>query len=223
MECVPQSNDSRYPDSSLSREPLYQFLVGCAFSTLWTQCNKPYKLLACHMQKTSTKLLLRCTECILHRWDDWNANRDPPSLWRQQLSWITKQSDSVAPPYGITQHSHKSSRVLISGCRFFIFHLRGALVRDISMWWYCFAVFAFSSRYWNTSSWAFDSQNLDVVSLQFDFQYACVRYIITSSGSSEHTFKRFPSWGIWSAKWFRRCVFTKLKPDSSTRCHAVSD
>jgi len=34
---------------------------------------------------------------------------------------------------------------------------------------------------------------------------------------------RLPSWQIWAEKWFRRCIFTKLKSNSPTRCCEISD
>ena len=125
--------------------------------------------------------------------------------------------------FAIAHHSAKSSRVLISGRGFFIISLIGALVRGISSSRGCFAVFAFSSHYWSTSFQAFVRKICKAPSWQFNCRYACLRPIIAVSGSSELTFPRLPSWWIWSEKWFRRCIFTKLKSDSSKRCCAMSD
>jgi len=44
-----------------------------------------------------TWLLLCFSGCSLHHWDDWNTERDQRSLWSRQISWNTKQCDSVAP------------------------------------------------------------------------------------------------------------------------------
>jgi len=126
-------------------------------------------------------------------------------------------------PFGIADHSAKSSRVLISGGGFFIIRLIGALDSGISSSRHCFAAFPISSRYWNISFRAFVCKIWKEESWRFDCRYACLRSIIVFSGSSELTFKRLPSWQIWSEKWFRRCIFTKLKSDSSTRCWAISD
>jgi len=125
-------------------------------------------------------------------------------------------------PFGIAHHSAKSSRVLISSHGYFTLRLIGALVRAMSASRGCFAAFVFSSRHWNTSCRALDSNIWKAASWQFDCGYACLRSIITFSGISELTLKRLPSWRIWSEKWFRRTIFTKLKSDSLTRCCAVS-
>ena len=187
------------------------------------QCNEPYKLLACHIEKTSPELLLSCTKGILHRWDDWITDGDRRSLCSRQISWNTKQCDSVAPLLALhtTWASHQGSWFLVTG--FFIIRLIGALVRGISSSWRCFAAFAFSSRYWNTSFRAFIHEIWKPASGWFDCWYACLRSIVAFSGSSELIFKRLPSWRIWSEKWFRRCIFTKLKSDLSTRWCAISD
>ena len=126
-------------------------------------------------------------------------------------------------PFGIAHHLAESSTVLISGCGLLIIRLIGALVRGISLPRHCFAAFAFSSRYWNTSFRACFVKIWKAASWRFDCWYACLRSVIASSGSSELIVKRLPSWHGWSEKWFRRCIFTKLKSDSSTRCCAISD
>jgi len=126
-------------------------------------------------------------------------------------------------PFGIAHHSAKSSRVLISGRGFFIIRLIGPLVTGISPLWRCLAAFAFSSRDCNTSFRVFVRKIWNAASWRFDCRYACLISIITYSGSSELAFKRLPSWQIWSGKWFRRCIITKMKSDSSTRCCAISD
>ena len=125
-------------------------------------------------------------------------------------------------PFGIVHHSARSSRVLISGRGFFIICLIGTFVRGISLSLCCFAAFAFSSPYWNTIFRAFVSKLWKAAWWWFDYQYACLRSIIALSGSSELAFKRLPSWPIWSEEWFRRCIFSKLKSISWTRCCAIS-
>ena len=84
-------------DSSPFREALYNFLVAYAHSAWWTQCNKPYELLAGRIEMTSPELLLHSMECILHCWNNPNADQDRHSVWSQYLTWNTKQRDSVAP------------------------------------------------------------------------------------------------------------------------------
>jgi len=139
------------------------------------------------------------------------------NLLKHQAMWF------CSSPFRIAHHSAKSSRVLTSGRRFFIIRLIGALVKGISSLWWCFAGFACSSRYWNTSFWAFLRKIWKAASWRFACQLTCLRSIITFSGSSEVIFKRLPGWWIYSEKWFRRCIFTKLKSDLSTRCCAISD
>jgi len=126
-------------------------------------------------------------------------------------------------PFGIAHNSAESSRVLISGRGLFIILLIGALVRGISSSRRCFAAFAFSSQCWNTSIRVFVRKEWKAASWQFDCRYACSRSIIAFFGSLELTFKRLPSWRTWSKNWFRRCIITKLKSGSSTRCCAISD
>ena len=138
------------------------------------------------------------------------------NLLKHQAMWF------CSSPFGIAYHSAKSSRVLIAVRGFFIIHLISALVRGISSSRRCFAAFAFTSRYWNTFR-AFVRKFWKAPSIRFDCRYACLRSIIASSGSSELTFKRLPSWRIRSEKWFRRCIFTNLISDSSRRCYAISD
>ena len=139
------------------------------------------------------------------------------NLLKHQAMWF------CSSPFGIAHHSTESSRVLISGRVLFIIRLMGALVRGISLSRCCFAAFAFSSRYWNTSSRAFVCPIWKAASWLFDCRYPCSRSIVAFSGRSELTFKRLPSWRIRSEKWFNRCILTKLKSDSSTRCCAISD
>jgi len=43
------------------------------------------------------------------------------------------------------------------------------------------------------------------------------------SGCSVLTFRRLRSWRMWSEKWSKRCILTKLKSDSSTRYCAIFD
>jgi hypothetical protein len=85
-----------------------------------------------------------------------------------------------------------------------------------------FAVFHFRSQYGITSIWTFIRKICKVVSWEFDCRYTCLWSIITSSGSSKLTFKRLPTRRIWSERWFRWCIFTKLNSDSLTRCSAIS-
>jgi len=115
------------------------------------------------------------------------------------------------------------ARVLISGCRFFASHLIGALVRGISSSQHCFAVFAFSSRFRNSSFLAFVWNIWKAASWWFDCQYASLISIIALCGNSELAFKRLPSWRIWSEKWFRRCTFEKLKCDLLTWCGSICE
>ena len=94
------------------------FVVAYAFSTLWTQCNEAYELLARHIEKTLPELLLHFTHCILHCWDDWNTDHDQRSLWSSQICWNTKQCDSVAQLLALqtTWPSHQGSWYLVAGC-----------------------------------------------------------------------------------------------------------
>jgi len=126
-------------------------------------------------------------------------------------------------PFGIAHHLAKSSRVVISGCWLFIIYLIGALVWGISLLRHCFAEFAFSLQYWNTTLQAFIIKIGDVASWQGSGLYICFRSIIILSGSSELQFQRFSSWWIWPEKRFRRGIFTQMKSDLTTRCCARSD
>jgi len=126
-------------------------------------------------------------------------------------------------PFCIAHHSAKSSRVLISGRWFFIIGLIGAFVRGISSSRHCAAAFPLSSQYWISYFQAFVREIWKPASWWFDCRYSCLRSIIAFSRSSELTFKWLPSRQIWSEKWFRRCIFTKLKSDSSKGCCAISD
>jgi len=139
------------------------------------------------------------------------------NLLKLQALWF------CGSPFGIAHHSGKSPRILISGCRFFIIRLRGALVRGISLSRRCFAASVFSSRYWNSCLWDFVLKLWKPSSWSFDGWYVCLRSIIAFSWSSERTFKRLPSWQIWSGKRCRRCIFTKLKSGSSKRWCAICD
>jgi len=121
-------------------------------------------------------------------------------------------------PFGIAHHSAKSSRVLISGCGVFIIRMIGALVRGISSLRHCFAAFAFTSWYWNTSFRAFVHKIWKAASCQFDCRYDCLRSNLAPCGNSELTFRTLPSWRIWSEKLFRWWNFTNLTSNSSTRC-----
>jgi len=107
-ECVQQLTESDYPDSPPFRDALIHFFVAYSVSTLWTQCNKPYELPACRIEKTSLKLLQLSTECIMHCWDDWTTDCDQRSLWSRQISWHSKRFDSVAPLLALhtTRPSH---------------------------------------------------------------------------------------------------------------------
>jgi len=125
--------------------------------------------------------------------------------------------------FDYAHHSDKSSRVLITGCGFFIIRLIGALVRGSSSSRCCFVASEFCSPYCNTSFRDFIRKIRTQASWQFDCRYALSRTIINLSGSSEFAFKRLPSWRIWSEKWFRRCIVTKLKSDLSRRCCAIAD
>jgi len=138
-------------------------------------------------------------------------------LLKHHAMWISSF------PRGIAHHTANLSRVLISGHGFHIIHLIGALVGAILWWWCCLAAFVFSSRYWNTSMQGFLREMCNVASWWINWSYACLWSIITFSGSSEHIFKWLPTWRIWSEKWCSRCIFARLKFNSSTRCCAVSE
>ena len=126
-------------------------------------------------------------------------------------------------PFGSARHSGKSSRVSMSGCRFYIIRLISTSVRGVSSSRHCFALFALSSRYWNTSCLAFVRKMWTAASWWVDCRDDCLRSLIAVSGSLKLTFKRLPRWQIWSEKWFKRCIFTKLKSDLSTGCCSISD
>jgi len=126
-------------------------------------------------------------------------------------------------PVGIAHHSAKTSRVLISACRFLMIYLIGAVVGGIWLSRCCFAVFAITYQLLNTFFSAFMSEIWKACSSWFDCQYAFLRSIITHCGSSELAFKRLPSWPIWSKKWLRKLIITKWNSGSSTRCCAISD
>jgi len=136
---------------------------------------------------------------------------------KRQAMW------SCSCSFGIAHRSAESSRVLISGCGFFIICLIGYFVRGISLSRLCVPAFAFSTRYWNTSFRVFFGKTRKAASWWLDWRYACSISLIALSGSSELAFKRLPSWRIWSEYWFTRCIFTQSKSDLSTRCCALSD
>jgi len=138
------------------------------------------------------------------------------NLLKHKAMWF------YSTPFCIAQHLAKSSRVLISGSQFFIIHFIGALVRGISLSQRHFAALAFISRYWNTSFEAVSQTICKAASWWFDCWYACWSSIIAQSGSTEIAFTRLQSWQIWSENWFRRCIFTKLKSNSSARCCSIS-
>jgi len=122
-----------------------------------------------------------------------------------------------------THHSAKSSREMISSRRLLIICLIGALVRGITCSRPCFASYALSSQYWNTYIWAFGPNIWRAASWRFDCRYACLRSSIAPSESSKLALDRLPSSRLWSEKWLRRCIITRLKSDSSTRCCAISE
>ena len=139
------------------------------------------------------------------------------NLFIHQVMWF------CSSPPGNTHYLGMSSRIMISGCRFFIIHMTQALVRVTSLSRPYVAAFGISNPYRNTSGRSFIGQIWKAASVWLDFLYAWLRSIITRTGSSELALQRFPSWWIRSAKWFRRCIFTKLKSDLSTSCCAISD
>jgi len=139
------------------------------------------------------------------------------NILNHQAMWF------CSSPFGIAHHSAKSSRLLISGRKFFFICVIGALVRGISLLWCCFAAFTLSSRYCNTSFRAFVCKIRKSASWWFDCCYAFLRSIIAFSGSSELTLERLRSCRIWSEKQFMRYFYTKLNSDSSTRCCPISD
>jgi len=126
-------------------------------------------------------------------------------------------------PFCIEHHSAKSSKVLISGRGVFIIRLIATLDRGISLLQHCFAGFAFSSQYWNTSCQAFLCNIWKLASWRFDCHYTGLRSIIALWGNTELAFKRLPSWQIWSEKWMRRWIISKLKSDVLTRGCAITD
>jgi len=126
-------------------------------------------------------------------------------------------------PFGSEHHSALSSRVLMSCHRFFIIRWIGDSVRGASSSWRCCAAFGFSARHWNTSFQVFIHDIWMASSSRFYCRYPCLRSIITLSGSSELALWRLPSRRLQSEKCFKRCVFTKLKSDLSSRCCANSD
>ena len=125
-------------------------------------------------------------------------------------------------PFGNAHRPAKSSRVLISGCGFFIICLIDTFIRGKSSSQHCVAAFGLSSWYWNTSFRVFIPKVWKSASWWFDCRYPCLRSINAFPWSSERTFERLPSWRIWSEKWFRECIFTKMKSESSRRCCAIS-
>jgi len=134
-----------------------------------------------------------------------------------------KTMSFCSSPFGIAPHSAKWSRVLISGRRFFIMRLIGAVIGGVSLSRHCFAAFAFSSQYWATLFRASVRTIWKAASWRSNCRYACLQSIIALSGSSELASKRLPCWQISSQKWFKRCITRKLKSDSSTGCCAMSD
>jgi len=126
-------------------------------------------------------------------------------------------------PFGIAYHLGKWSRVLTSGCGFLIVRLIGDFVRGIWSLWRCFAAFTLSSQYQNTTLEAFVRNIWNAARWRFNCQFTCLRSIITFSGSVELRFEMLPCWRIWSEKWFRRCIMTNFKSNSSTTCCVISD
>jgi len=131
-----------------------------------------------------------------------------------------KYCDSVAP-FGIAHHSGKSSTVLNPGHGLFVIRSKCPLVRRNSLLQCCFAVFAFSSWYCNTSFWDFISKIWRVASWRFNCRYSCSESCIAHSGSSVIAYERLRIWWIWSEKWFKICIFTKLKSNLLTRCCSI--
>jgi len=183
--------------------------------TIWTACLLHWKDI------TGIATALNCMYFASLRqltyWSWSTLSVKSANLLRHQAMWFCSY------PFGIAHHSVKSSRVVISGHGVFIIRLIDAVVAGISSSQCCFAACAFSSRYWNTTCWAFVWKIWKEASWRFDCWYACSRSIIVLSRSSELTFKRSPSWRIWSEKWFSRWIFTKLRSDSSTRGCAIAD
>jgi len=85
--------------------------------------------------------------------------------------------------FGIVHYLAKSSRVLISPCRLFTIGLIDALVRVKSSLQHCFAAFPCSSRYWNTTSWAYGKKPSVVALSWFNCRYTCLKSVIAVSGS----------------------------------------
>jgi hypothetical protein len=90
QEYTQLSTYSGYQDSSPSREALYVSIVVYALSTWWTQCNKPYELLAGQIEMMSPEMLLHWMEYNLHSWNNCNANQDRHSQWSWYITWNTK-------------------------------------------------------------------------------------------------------------------------------------
>ena len=69
----------------------------------------------------------------------------------------------------------------------------------------------------------FHLQNLSGSLLTIWLSVYLLSSIIALCGSWEVEINRLPSWRMWSVRWFRHCMFTKLKPNLLTRCYAISD
>jgi len=110
-----------------------------------------------------------------------------------------------------------------SGCPEPFPSLGGAFVWGILLSQWRFATFAFISQYWNTNFWTVIQNIRRAATWRFDCRYACFGFIMALSVHSELAFKRLQSWRIWSEKWLRGCIFTKLTTDWSTWCCAIYD
>jgi len=192
----------------------YLHLVDTVQQSMWTACSSHWK----DITTIATALyqmhfaLLRRLKCWL-----WSTESEKlANLFKHQAMWFSSS------PFGIAHHYTMSSRVLISGCRVFIIRMISTLVRGILWSWCCLAALTFSSHYWNTSFWGFIHKIRQVASSWFECWYTCLWSIIALSGSAELAFDRLPSWQIWSEKWFKRCIVSKLKSNSLTTCCAIS-
>jgi len=125
-------------------------------------------------------------------------------------------------PLGIARDLAKSSRVLISHHWLFIICLIGAVVKGISLLWWCYAECAFSSHCWNSFFHAIIHKIWKAAPWGLDSWYACLRSIIALSGSLVLAFMRWRSWRIWSEKWLSKCILTTLKTDLFMRWYALS-
>jgi len=189
-------------------------LVDPAKWTIWTACSLHWKYVtgiatALHWEYFALLIWLKY-------WSWSMLSIKSAHLLKHPAIWF------CSSPFGITNRSAKSSRVMIAGTRFYIVRWIGAWIRGISLLRWCLPEIACSSQYWDTSFLAFVRKFWKAASSRFDCWYACLRCIIALAGCWDLAFIRLPSLWIWPEKWFRKCIFTKLKYDSLTRCCAAS-